>query len=39
MDYEQWHKMFKSIYKEIIRDFGTRTFNDIKSRSEEIKAI
>jgi hypothetical protein len=30
--------MLKNIYKDVIKDFGTRTFNDIQSRATEIKA-
>jgi hypothetical protein len=31
--------MLKRIYKEVIKDFGSRTFNDIQSRAGEIKAV
>lgn len=31
--------MLKGIYREVIKDFGTRTFNDIQSRANEIKAV
>jgi hypothetical protein len=29
--------MLKNIYKDVIKDFGTRTFNDIQSRAPQIK--
>jgi hypothetical protein len=38
-DYDKWHKMLKGIYKEVIKDFGSRTFNDVQSRAGEIKAV
>ena len=31
--------MLKGIYKEVIKDFGSRTFNDVQSRAGEIKAV
>lgn len=30
--------MLKNIYKEVIKDFGTRTYNDIESRKPEVKS-
>ena len=30
--------MLKNIYKDVIKDFGNRTFNDIESKAPEIKA-
>ena len=30
--------MLKDIYKDVIKDFGTRTYNDIESRKPEVKS-
>lgn len=30
--------MLKEIYKDVIKDFGTRTYNDIESRKPEVKS-
>lgn len=36
-DYNKFVKLYERFYKEIIRDFGSRTYNDIQKRAKSIQ--